>query len=136
MAYNVMGSFNSNVGVTAMRGRIILLGLGLSLLAAALPATAAQGPEGRGFYVAGDLSMSKFDANQDELEARISEQLAAEPGLLVQHRLAIDGHDLQRELGMAPGPEIGEVLERLTEAVLDDPSRNRRDILLDLARRR
>jgi tRNA nucleotidyltransferase (CCA-adding enzyme) len=76
------------------------------------------------------------DANQDELEARISEQLAAEPGLLVQHRLAIDGHDLQRELGMAPGPEIGEVLERLTEAVLDDPSRNRRDILLDLARRR
>lgn len=76
------------------------------------------------------------DANQDELEARIAEQVAAEPGLLVQRRLAIDGHDLQRELGMAPGPEIGEVLERLTEAVLDDPSRNRRDILLDLARRR
>ena len=76
------------------------------------------------------------DANQDELEARIAEQVAAEPDLLVQRRLAIDGHDLQRELGMAPGPEIGEVLERLTEAVLDDPSRNRRDILLDLARRR
>ena len=49
---------------------------------------------------------------------------------------AIDGNDLQRELGMEPGPELGAVLDRLTEIVLDDPSQNRRDILLDLARRR
>jgi tRNA nucleotidyltransferase (CCA-adding enzyme) len=76
------------------------------------------------------------DENQDELEARISEQVAAEPGLLVERRLAIDGHDLQRELGMSPGPEIGEMLDRLTEVVLDDPSQNRREVLLDLARRR
>ena len=76
------------------------------------------------------------EANQVELEARIAEQLAAEPGLLVEHRLAIDGNDLQRELGMAPGPEIGAVLDRLTEIVLDDPTQNRRDILLDHARRR
>ena len=74
------------------------------------------------------------DANQDELEARIAEQLEAEPALLVDRRLAIDGHDLQRELGMPPGPEIGAVLDRLTEIVLDDPTQNRRDILLDLAR--
>jgi tRNA nucleotidyltransferase (CCA-adding enzyme) len=76
------------------------------------------------------------DANQDELEARIAEQIGAEPGLLVERRLAIDGHDLQRELGMEPGPEIGAVLDRLTEIVLDDPSQNRRDILLAHARRR
>lgn len=76
------------------------------------------------------------DENQDELEARIAEQVAAEPGLLVERRLAIDGHDLQRELGISPGPEIGEILDRLTEVVLDDPSRNRREILLDLARGR
>ena len=76
------------------------------------------------------------DANQDELEARIAEQLEAEPALLVDRRLAIDGHDLQRELGMPPGPEIGAVLDRLTEIVLDDPTQNRRDILLDHARRR
>ena len=37
---------------------------------------------------------------------------------------------------MSPGPEIGVVLDRLTEIVLDDPTQNRRDILLDLARRR
>ena len=47
------------------------------------------------------------DANQAELEARIAEQLEAEPALLVDRRLAIDGDDLQRELGMPPGPEIG-----------------------------
>ena len=76
------------------------------------------------------------DANQDELEARIAEQLEAEPALLVDRRLAIDGHDLQHELGMPPGPEIGAVLDRLTEIVLDDPTQNRRDILLDLARGR
>jgi tRNA nucleotidyltransferase (CCA-adding enzyme) len=76
------------------------------------------------------------DANQAELEARIAEQVSAQPGLLVERRLAIDGNDLQRELGMPPGPEIGAVLDRLTEIVLDDPSRNRRDILLELARRR
>jgi tRNA nucleotidyltransferase (CCA-adding enzyme) len=76
------------------------------------------------------------DANQDELEARIAEQLSAEPGLLVERRLAIDGHDLQRELGMAPGPELGAILDRLTEIVLDDPSQNTRDRLLAHARRR
>jgi tRNA nucleotidyltransferase (CCA-adding enzyme) len=76
------------------------------------------------------------DENQAELEARIAEQVAAEPGLLVERRLAVDGHDLQRELGMPPGPEIGAVLDRLTEIVLDDPSQNRRDLLLAHARRR
>lgn len=76
------------------------------------------------------------EANQGELEARIIEQLAAEPDLLMHRRLAIDGHDLQAELGMAPGPEIGAVLDRLTEAVLDDPSLNRREALLELARQR
>jgi hypothetical protein len=76
------------------------------------------------------------EANQAELEARIIEQLAAEPDLLMHRRLAIDGHDLQAELGMVPGPEIGAVLDRLTEAVLDDPSLNRREALLELARQR
>ena len=76
------------------------------------------------------------DANQAELDERIAGQLASEPGLLVDRRLAIDGNDLQRELGIAPGPEIGETLERLTELVIDDPALNQRSILLDLARGR
>ena len=76
------------------------------------------------------------EENQAQLEARIVEQLAGQPDLLMHRRLAIDGHDLQSELGMQPGPEIGAVLDRLTEAVLDDPSLNRREALLELARQR
>lgn len=75
------------------------------------------------------------EAIQAELEARISVELTAQPDLLVGRRLAIDGLDLQRELGIAPGPELGSVLEHLTEAVLDDPSLNRRDRLLAMAQR-
>ena len=41
-------------------------------------------------------------ANQAEFEARIAEQVEAEPALLVDRRLAIDGHDLQRELACRP----------------------------------
>jgi tRNA nucleotidyltransferase/poly(A) polymerase len=76
------------------------------------------------------------DANQAELEARIEAELEREPELLVHRRLAIDGNDLQRELGVAPGPEVGAILDRLTELVLEDPSRNDRATLLELARGR
>lgn len=72
---------------------------------------------------------------QAELERRIAAELAGSGDLLRHRRLAIDGDDLQRELGMVPGPRLGAVMEALTEAVLDDPSRNRRDELLRLARR-
>jgi poly(A) polymerase/tRNA nucleotidyltransferase (CCA-adding enzyme) len=48
--------------------------------------------------------------------------------------LAVDGHDLQRALEIAPGPEVGRLLDRLTEAVLDDPRLNEHDRLLALAR--
>jgi len=74
------------------------------------------------------------EENQAELEGRIAAELARSPDLLIRDRLAIDGNDLQRELGIEPGRRIGHVLHRLMEAVLDDPSRNHRDALLDLAR--
>jgi tRNA nucleotidyltransferase/poly(A) polymerase len=76
------------------------------------------------------------EANQAELEERIGAQLVSQPGLLVHRRLAIDGDDLQRELGMQPGPEIGAILERLTDLVIEDPTRNERSALLALARER
>ena len=76
------------------------------------------------------------ETNQAALEGRIGAQIARQPELLMRGQLAVDGHDLQRELGIPPGPELGAVLERLTEAVLDDPSRNERSILLELARQR
>jgi len=74
------------------------------------------------------------ERNQATLERRIADQIAREPELLVGRRLAIDGDDLQRELGLVPGPGLGRVLDRLTEAVLDDPSRNEPATLLAMAR--
>jgi tRNA nucleotidyltransferase (CCA-adding enzyme) len=67
-----------------------------------------------------------------ELRARVAKALRADP--LQQAQLAIDGGDLQRELGLPPSPLIGELLRGLLEAVLDDPSLNDRGRLLDLAR--
>jgi len=74
------------------------------------------------------------EANQAALERRIVDELAASPDLLRRSRLAIDGNDLQRDLGLRPGPQIGRLLDRLMETVLDDPALNRREILLELAR--
>ena len=68
-----------------------------------------------------------------ELRARVVEQLRA--GVpLDRAGLAIDGDDLMAELGLTPGPLLGTILNRLLEAVLEDPRVNDRAALLALAR--
>ena len=52
---------------------------------------------------------------------------AARPPLAVGD-LDSDGRDLMR-LGLRPGPQFGQILERLLEWVLDDPTRNRAEAL-------
>jgi hypothetical protein len=47
--------------------------------------------------------------------------------------LAVNGHDLQ-QLGIPPGPLMGQLLQRLLHRIMDDPSQNTRDALLTLAR--
>lgn len=69
----------------------------------------------------------------DELRARIAAQGAAP---IRTGHLALTGHDLQSELGLEPGPRIGELLAALLEEVIEDPSRNERETLLALARER
>ena len=49
-------------------------------------------------------------------------------------QLAVTGTDL-KSAGVGAGPEIGRVLGELLEAVLEDPSQNRRDLLLARVRR-
>lgn len=48
--------------------------------------------------------------------------------------LAVDGDDLRR-VGIQPGPMLGRILNGLLAAVIDDPSRNTTDWLLQEARR-
>jgi tRNA nucleotidyltransferase (CCA-adding enzyme) len=47
--------------------------------------------------------------------------------------LAVDGSDLI-EIGIAPGPELGRLLHDLLHDVVEDPSRNTKDELLQRAR--
>ena len=58
-----------------------------------------------------------------ELRARVDEILARGEALHVRD-LAIGGHELMDRLGMAPGPRLGMMLERLLEEVLEDPGKN------------
>ncbi|HET7029020.1 MAG TPA: HD domain-containing protein [Candidatus Limnocylindrales bacterium] len=69
----------------------------------------------------------------DGLRARISAELAA-GAVLDRSALAVDGADLIAELGLTPGPRLGEVIARLFERVVEDPRLNERERLLEIAR--
>ena len=73
------------------------------------------------------------EVNQLALERRIETELRTH-GQIEPATLAIDGHELQRGLGIGPGPEVGRLLDALLEAVLDDPARNEPEELMRLAR--
>ena len=63
------------------------------------------------------------------LRERVERELEAAQALHVRD-LAVDGGDVMRALEAPPGPEVGRVLDRLLEEVLEDPARNRREVLL------
>ena len=63
------------------------------------------------------------------LAARVDRVLEAADALTVRE-LAVDGDDVMRVLEVPPGPEVGRVLARLLDEVLEDPTRNRREWLL------
>ncbi len=44
--------------------------------------------------------------------------------------LAVNGRDIINHLGIRPGPAVGQILNHLTEQVVDDPTLNERDALL------
>jgi putative nucleotidyltransferase with HDIG domain len=70
-----------------------------------------------------------FPVAIEQMRVRIERLMAASRALEVTD-LAVDGNDVMRELGLDPGPAVGEALEALLEEVIDDPSRNTREHLL------
>ena len=70
-------------------------------------------------------------AELDRLRA-IADEVERNGDCTELQRLAVNGRDLLA-LGYAPGPALGAELRRLLELVLDDPARNRRDTLLQIA---
>jgi tRNA nucleotidyltransferase (CCA-adding enzyme) len=92
--------------------------------------------------VARDLAQHKQadlrakSAPEEEHEAVMRLQRLLEEELEHPHRLGdlvIDGRDLL-EVGLAEGPEIGRVLRELLDAVVDDPTLNTREQLIERAR--
>lgn len=54
--------------------------------------------------------------------------------VVTKRTLAVDGTDVMRELGIPPSRRVGEILDRLEQAVMDDPSLNERDRLIEFMR--
>lgn len=75
---------------------------------------------------------SSFDPSEiQELEKRITEIRAQELVLKISD-LSISGEDL-KQLGINPGPPMGNILNKLLDMVVDDPILNDRDTLLKIA---
>jgi poly(A) polymerase/tRNA nucleotidyltransferase (CCA-adding enzyme) len=76
-----------------------------------------------------DGTKTGFPHYLGELTDRINLVLEAEEALSVRD-LKVDGADVMRTLKLKPGPDVGRVLERLLEDVLEEPSLNDRGKLL------
>lgn len=64
---------------------------------------------------------------------QVYERVLAEKQCISLKTLAVTGKDLIEEAGMQPGREIGEMLNKLLDVVLEEPEKNDREILLKLA---
>jgi hypothetical protein len=69
------------------------------------------------------------------MRRRIEALLASAPALGVSD-LAIDGRDVMKALGIAPGPQVGAILTGLLEDVTEHPEHNQREWLLARVRER
>lgn len=67
-----------------------------------------------------------------DFQRRIDGIMAQDAALSVKD-LKLNGHELHREAGIPKGPHMGNVLEFLLEAVIDDPALNERERLLEMA---
>jgi len=70
----------------------------------------------------------------NELKERV-EMLERESSALNLHQLKVDGNDVMKIKDITPSPEVGRILKRLMEMVIERPELNRRDRLLRLIKR-
>ncbi len=73
------------------------------------------------------FDFSELDAMREGIDRILNEKSPRR-----KKDLAINGYDLMA-LGFQPGPEMGEVLESLLGIVLEDPDKNDRAVLLNMA---
>jgi tRNA nucleotidyltransferase (CCA-adding enzyme) len=77
-----------------------------------------------------------FDADLGALAAlRVHvEKVIAQGAALTTRDLKVNGRDLMTELGLRPGPLLGDILTELLEVVTNDPVANERGVLLERAK--
>lgn len=75
-------------------------------------------------------SLDEYDSFVERLERTLAEGSPLEMG-----DLAVSGRDIIEEAGAHPGPLVGKILRELWEEILDDPCRNKREYLLERAKR-
>lgn len=83
----------------------------------------------------GNRRRTGFPTGLERLRERIQRLIEQDTALHVRD-LAVDGNDVMHELGVAPGPEVGRVLDALLEEVIDRPDANTREHLLARLRER
>lgn len=71
--------------------------------------------------------------NVTELTRRI-ERILGRGDAVELTQLAIDGAAVKTATGLAEGPKIGRILQKLLNRVMDDPALNSRDTLIELAK--
>ncbi len=73
----------------------------------------------------------KWDEKMEKLTSfeQMYQKIVRDGDPLSIKELAVNGNDLMKE-GVAPGPALGEALERLMDRVLDDPQMNEKEKLL------
>ncbi|NNF05476.1 MAG: poly(A) polymerase, partial [Candidatus Eisenbacteria bacterium] len=69
----------------------------------------------------------------EELKERV-DRVIQEDDALDLSALEITGTDLMESLSLSPGPEVGKLLKHLLDVVLENPERNSREVLLEIAR--
>jgi hypothetical protein len=69
-----------------------------------------------------------FETDLNAFKARINSLLNQSPPLTVAD-LAVNGDDVMTLLGIRPGPEVGEILSQLLDAVIAKPEQNQKSEL-------
>jgi tRNA nucleotidyltransferase (CCA-adding enzyme) len=78
-----------------------------------------------------DGAMNEYDTGALARSRQLLQEVIDNQNAFTTRDLDINGSDLLAK-GMKPGPEIGATLERLLQAVIDDPSLNTREQLLSM----
>ena len=76
-----------------------------------------------------DYKLEERQSQLAELEKKY-EEIVADADCVRIKDLKVNGGDLIK-LGIKPGPQMGEILQKLLDMVIEDPEKNDREYLLD-----